>query len=234
MKYCSNCGNQINDNLAFCPNCGANLNSLNQNTFSSNQNLYQETSNVSEQFDYNDNYVNKNNNSFQNETSNNKNVIVIIIIAIIVIAGAIIGIVTIFNNKVENQIRNNTLEKSDIKTGTNSKEQALCKTIIPYIDSYNLKSLSFDQLLTKLENVHKSSCIGENNSICTSIDSIVKYFSNLNLELEDCNKQKYKESFKEACEASNKLKISMRERLSESQQAQVNVLDRNCSNFMNN
>lgn len=46
MKYCSNCGAQINDNSAFCSSCGANVNGGNSNNSNSNNNNYYQSSPV--------------------------------------------------------------------------------------------------------------------------------------------------------------------------------------------
>ena len=46
MKYCTYCGQQINDEASFCPSCGAQQNSaVNQNN-QNNQNAYQNQGNL--------------------------------------------------------------------------------------------------------------------------------------------------------------------------------------------
>lgn len=40
MKYCSNCGAQINDNSAFCSSCGASVNGNNANATTNNGNNF--------------------------------------------------------------------------------------------------------------------------------------------------------------------------------------------------
>jgi len=41
MKYCSNCGSQLADGVAFCPNCGTKVDAPAQPTYQSAQPTYQ-------------------------------------------------------------------------------------------------------------------------------------------------------------------------------------------------
>lgn len=105
MKYCSSCGTQVQEGVAYCPNCGSpmnaqdnnvNINNDNQqnvNTYTDNNQQNNANVNVDNQPNYN--YQNNNQNMGGRPTVENRNIGLAIVLSIVTCG--IYGIVWFYN-----------------------------------------------------------------------------------------------------------------------------------------
>ena len=106
-----------------------------------------------------------------------------------------------------------------------SNEVKLCNKLDPYIEKYNNKEISYENIRNELGNLYDEYCNEENNT-CINIKSIITV-TKTNSELKDCSKIT-DESGKKLCEASNNLIKRSNEIQSDVQKANIFQLERSC------
>ena len=208
MKYCGNCGKEIDGSLQFCPNCGT------------PQTVMVPNNGVNQNNNYNGNNYNQNNmynpNNFNGEQKpKSNNALVIVIIAIIIIIIAAISMFVFIGGSV-------------LKTKT--PEQIMCESIMPKIENFNYDETTFERLIADLKTQYESKC-EEKNDTCIHIGLMIDTYENADYEEEDCNKWNDKEgkAFKDLCKTLNDSKRYLKERLPESRKASISSLKMICS-----